>query len=180
MMMLRLRRRRTLNTCWNGRNQSFSGSFVAKTRMHAINTSSIKSPIVWQANLNPSKLFAALYSSVLLLALIALWQCPVHWAARVLLILLTLVGGVAIFLSSCKNTTIALCEDDSWLLVENSHQSSGQLGNGCYRSMLLIVLAIKSAQAQPRFVVVWRDSVSAYDFSALHIRLTLTSASQLR
>ena len=96
-----------------------------------------------------------------------------------LLVFITLTGGTKIYLASRQSTTVALCEDNSWLLIENSRQYTGQLGSGCYRSMLLVVLAIKPANGLRRYAVVWRDSLSASDFSALHIRLSLTPAHHL-
>lgn len=148
--------------------------------MNATNTLSIKSPIAWQTNLQPSNLFALLYCLALTLSLVALWQCPVHWGVRVLLMFVTAAGGITIYLPSRQSASIALCEDDSWLLVENSHHTTGQLSSGCYRSMLLIVLAIKPAIGLPQYAVVWRDSVSESDFSALHIKLALTPVQQLQ
>lgn len=148
--------------------------------MNATNTSSTKSAMVWQATLQPSKLFAILYAIALIIALIALWQCPVHWCIRSLLIVITALGGLKIYLTTRQTASVALFEDNSWLLVENSSKTKGQLTSGCYRSMLLVVLAIKPDQGFPQYAVIWRDSVSAWDFSALHIRLALTPIQQLR
>jgi len=104
----------------------------------------------------------------------------VHWLTRSLLILITLIGGITIFLPSRQCTSIALREDNTWLLDENMHQYAGQLGSGCYRSMLLVVLVIKPPDGLRRHAVVWRDSLPASDFSALHIRLALTPTTHLR
>jgi len=147
--------------------------------MNATNTSLIKSPVIWQVNLQPSNLYAVLYWLSVLLALVALWLCPVHWGIRMLLILVTIAGGIKIFLPSRQYTSIAFCEDNSWLLVENSRLFYGRLSSGCYRSMLLVVLAIKPAQGPLRYAIAWRDSLSASEFSALHIRLALTAEHQL-
>ncbi len=147
--------------------------------MNATNTLSIKSPVVWQASLRPSKLFAVLYFLSLLLALVALWQCPLHWGTRLLLLLITFIGGTKIYLFSPQCESIALCEDDSWLLIENSHQFAGPLCSGCYRSILLVVLAIKPMHGLPQYAVIWRDSLPVKDFSALHIKLALTPAHHL-
>jgi len=95
------------------------------------------------------------------LAMVALWLCPVHWGVRFLLMLVTVAGGIKIFLPSRQSTSITFCEDESWLL-------------------LLVVLAIKPVHGRTRFAIAWRDSLSACDFSALHIRLALTPAYQLQ
>ena len=96
-----------------------------------------------------------------------------------LLMLITLIGGIKIFLPTRQCLSIALCEDGSWLLVKKPHHYTGQLCSGCYRSMLLVVLAIKPDHGLPQYAVVWRDSLPARDFSALHIRLALTPVHQL-
>jgi len=148
--------------------------------MNATNTLSTKSPIIWQATLHPSKLFASLYAFCLLFGLIALCLCPVHWGIRIVLVCITVAGGIVNFLATCQNSALALCEDDSWLFAEKSQQFHGVLASGSYRSMLLIVLTIKPTQGRCRHAVIWRDSVSATQFSALHIRLALTPSQQLQ
>lgn len=93
--------------------------------------------------------------------------------------LITVIGGLKIFLPTRQSASLAFCEDNSWLFVENSQPYFGQLSSGSYRSMLLVVVAIKPEQGWTQHAIVWRDSVSAVDFSALHIRLALTPTHQL-
>ena len=98
---------------------------------------------------------------------------------RTLLVLTTLTGGLLIFIPSLDSTAIGLREDESWQLVEGTEEVNGALTSGSYRSLLLIVVAIKTSQGKVHHAVVWRDALSPTDFSALHIRLALTPRHQL-
>lgn len=180
MTMRRLRNEPTLKPCSTGRNQSSIGSFVARTRMHATKSSSIKSPIAWQATLQPSNIYKALYFACLLLALIALSLCPLHWIILGLVMLITAVGGILIYLSACHTATLAWCTDESWRFDNGCTQLNGFTATGSYRSMLLIVVAIKPESGRTQYIPVWRDALTPSMYSALHIRLATTSAQQLQ
>ncbi len=147
--------------------------------MNATNTSSTKSPKVWQATLRTSKLFAAIYAAALGLSLLSLWHCPVEIQVRILLIVVTLIGGTTVYLDSRRQTTLSICEDNSWHISDGTQQYQGHIARGCYRSTWLVVVAIKPECERTQYVAVWRDSVSPTQFSALHIKLALTPASQL-
>lgn len=147
--------------------------------MHATKPSSTKSPIVWQATLQPSRIYAVIYISCVVLALLALLLCPVSSLTRALLILVTTIGAALIYLPTRKKTTLAWCEDDTWHFEHDDKICTGVTASGSYRSLALIVVAIKPSNGRARHAVIWRDTVSPEIFSALHVRLALTSAKQL-
>lgn len=93
--------------------------------------------------------------------------------------LVTFIGGVKIFIPTRQNLTITLREDNTWQIVGEQQDYTGSIAAGSYRSMLLIVLAIKPPEGRTQHAVVWCDAVSPEDFSALHIRLAQTAANQL-
>lgn len=148
--------------------------------MHATKLLSTKSPIVWQANLRPSRIHAALYGACLCLALVALLQCPLPWQAISTLIIVTLAGGIAVFPAIRRHQSLAWCEDASWLFDDGTTGYQGQTAAGSYRSTLLIVVAVKTANSRKHYAVIWRDAVPTHVFSALHIQLATTASHQLQ
>lgn len=116
---------------------------------------------------------------MLLIALLALWQCPVSISSRCLLIGITAIGGFINLRSITPIKKISVQEDDIWQLHGSHSIVNGQLASGSYRSLLLIVLAIKPDNAPTKHAVIWRDSVPPEAYSYLHIRLAMTSAQQL-
>lgn len=180
MMTRQLRNELTLKACLIGRNPSYTGSFVAKTRMLAIKPLSTKSPEVWRVTLQPSKLFRTLYFAALLLSVAAIFQCPIAWFFRAALALVSVFGGTLIYLQSIKPQQLSLLADDSWRFSDGGQVFEGQLAAGSYRSILVVVVAIKPAKGQTKHAVIWRDATTPWIFSALHIQLALTPGNQLQ
>ncbi len=94
--------------------------------MLATNTSSTKSPLLWQATPQPSNLFAGVYGFTLFVALAALWQCPVETTIRLLLIGITGVGGILNFVRSRPSFTLQLL--DNQLLAAQTRSDVTQTG----------------------------------------------------
>lgn len=93
--------------------------------------------------------------------------------------LVTAVGGICIYLPTRSKTTLAWCENESWRLNLGPTEINGLTAAGSYRSMLLIVVAIRTEHGRKHHAVIWRDAVSRDTFSTLHIRLATTPAPQL-
>ena len=93
--------------------------------------------------------------------------------------LVTAVGGIYIYIPSRRKTTLAWCENESWRFKVGATEFNGFTATGSYRSMLLIVVAIKPENDRKQHAIIWRDAVSPSHFSALHIRLATTSAQLL-
>lgn len=99
---------------------------------------------------------------------------------RTALMCITMVGGILIYLPTRHLRTLAFHENESWQFIDGNQTYEGLTTSGSYRSLMLIVVAIKPSQGRTQHAVVWRDSVQPEVFSALHIRLALTSAHQLQ
>jgi len=145
------------------------------------NTSSTKSPPVWQTRIHTSRLFATIYTGSVLLSVFALCLCPVPVIHRLLAIVVLLAGAVFnILLVQPKNEqTLQYLDNDSWQVIFNGQATTGHTASGSYRSALLTVLAIRTSNHSLKHVVIWKDAVSASDYSWLQIRLSATPQSQL-
>lgn len=148
--------------------------------MNATKPLSTKLPLVWQATLQPSNLFKSIYIGCVSAALVALSLCPVDMLFRFTLIILTTTGSIAIYLPTRKTRSLAWCENDTWLYFDGETNHNGSTATGSYRSLAVVVVAIKSDTGRKSHAVVWCDSVSREIFSALHLRLALTTADQLQ
>jgi len=99
---------------------------------------------------------------------------------RSLAMLVTASGALFIYLPTRRPSTLAWCENESWRFCNDTHEFNGFTAKGSYRSMILIVVAISPEQGRTQYAVVWRDAVSPSNYSALHIRLATTTASELQ
>jgi len=147
--------------------------------MPVINTLSTKSPAVWQTTIRPSKLFALFYFSIFAVSLLAALLCPIAIGFKAALMFLVSWGTWRNYQTINRTTELFWLDDNQWKVNQQSSSHSGYTASGCFRCGFVIVIAIAPAKGLTKHVMIWRDSVSAVDFSWLQIRLALTASHQL-
>ena len=102
-----------------------------------------------------------------------LWHCPVPIIAKIAATTFTCIGSVCICIRS--RATIDLhWQSTGMRFIAKDFVCEGQLASGSYYSPLVIVLAIRDSAGKIHRVPVWHDSVDAWDYSWLLIRLKTT------
>lgn len=123
--------------------------------------------------LDPSRYRRLLHLILAALMLRALFQLPLPVPA--VLISFALACSVARFMYRRETGVQQLLHDGQgrWSWRDQGYWHRGMTASGCYRSRLLVVLAISGDDGRRRHLCVWRDSVSAAEFSYLQLYLLL-------
>jgi len=157
------------------------------------NPSSTKSPPPWAASIVPSKRYNLLLIALTLLALYAVWLCPLTLPIRLVFAGVVVYGSYRNWRTANTACQLAWTTDNRWHIDRSGERVSGHLASGCYRSRCLIILAVRDEVAvqeksavrdriQRGFgtkgrlhrVMIWRDAIDADNFSSLQMRLALT------
>ena len=140
--------------------------------MTAFNPSLTKLPQPWEIDVSRSPMHGVLFASLTLCAFVALWLCPVNLTLRLSLIVVVGLASAQCWRSIPRRLRLAWNTDDQWQLLQpKTKPFNGQLANGCYRSAQLIIIAIREKSGKVQRVAIWRDAISAADFSRIHVHL---------
>jgi hypothetical protein len=135
---------------------------------------------LWSAPIFPSVIERSIFIVIALSSSVAWSQCPISLGYKLLGVGFSLAIVLMVWRTTNHVTALKWHADDTWEFLKRGQSTWGQTASGSYRSAYLIVLAIRPQTGRRTFVSIWRDSVDPAQFSALHIRLLLTSTKHLK